>query len=160
MNWTSELEKIIDMCRRSSVKNLPANAAFFTVDNPTKARVILLCLLETFLVFKRSNRDLKFEAQRRCHVRRYGVIEVTQILLPDIDSTDTVAVILKTTFTGVLSLCVRRFLFKASVIVQHGKMEADAIRKYRNKRTGYIIEHEGSISLKFSTDTCIEISEV
>lgn len=46
---------------------------------------------------------------------------------------------------------------KVSIYVDYGKMEADAIRKLRNKRSGAIIEQTGKITIDYATKTESEV---
>lgn len=46
---------------------------------------------------------------------------------------------------------------KASMIVEQGTMEADAVRKWRNKRTNYIIEQKGRVKFNYAMKTRVEI---
>ena len=46
---------------------------------------------------------------------------------------------------------------KISVWLERGKMEADAIRKLRNVRTGSIIEQNGKITVDYATKTVAEV---
>ena len=46
---------------------------------------------------------------------------------------------------------------KISIYVEYGKMEADAIRKLRNRRTGMIIEQTGKITIDYASKTEAEI---
>ena len=46
---------------------------------------------------------------------------------------------------------------KASIIIEFGKMEADAVRKWHNIRTGAIIEDRGRIKFNKANKTRVEV---
>lgn len=46
---------------------------------------------------------------------------------------------------------------KVSMFVDYGRMEADAVRKLRNKRSGVIVEQTGKITIDYATKTEAEV---